>query len=220
MASIGASKSAKSPAGISTEQRRPDGREDLLRVAVDLFAAHGFAGTSIRDIARAADCSISNVYHHFQSKERLWLAVLKGSIDDLPASLRAVLEAPGDHTAEAPLDRFDRLVRAHVATSHRFPRESRILFIDEGHLSPENDAANRQLQYAILKIYIAELEALARLGVVRNEGLKIKALNVLGVVNWHLRWMRGDTSDGQRAAEADAIAAFVLRGIDERRETV
>ncbi len=218
MASSIASKAAKGLAEAAAEPRRPEGREDLLQVAVALFAARGFAGTSIRDIARAADCSLSNVYHHFHNKEGLWLAVLKGSIDDLPASLRAALDAPDDGDTANPLARFERLVRAHVATSRRFPRESQILFIDEGHLSPENNAVNRRLQHAILKIYIAELQALVRAGVVRDEGLKIKALNVLGVVNWHLRWMRSVATEGERAAEADAIAAFVLRGIDERGE--
>ena len=199
----------------STGATAARGGDDLLRVAIDLFAAHGFAGTSMRDIAGAAGCSVANVYHHFRNKEALWRAVLAGSVADLPAALRA---AANDVPVEGagPFDRVERLVRAHVATSHRFPRELRILFIDEGRLSAESNAANRRLQHAILRLYMDELRRLVRAGVVREADLKMKALNVLGVVNWHLRWMPREATAAQRAAEVDAIVAFVLRALDER----
>lgn len=192
------------------------GRGELLRVAIDLFALHGFAGASMRDIARAAGCSVANVYHHYRNKEALWLAVLAGSIDDLPAVLAAAADdAPATGSA-GPFDRIRRLVRAHVATSHRFPRELQILFIDEGRLSPEGNAINRRLQHAILRLYMDELDRLVRAGIVGKADLKIKALNVLGVVNWHLRWMERAATPERRMAEADAIVAFVLRALDER----
>lgn len=192
------------------------GRGDLLRVAIDLFALHGFAGTSMRDIASAAACSVANVYHHYRNKEALWLAVLEGSIDDLPAALLAAANQVSPDGIAAPFDRFERLVRAHVATSHRFPRELQILFIDEGHLSPESNAINRRLQHAILRLYLDELRLLVRDGCVVEAELRIKALNVLGVINWHLRWMAREATPEQRVIEANAIVAFVLRALDER----
>lgn len=195
------------------------GRGDLLRVSIDLFALRGFAGTSMRDIAGAAGCSVANVYHHYRNKEALWLAVLQGSIDDLPAMLAAAADHAPVSGIAGPFDRIQRLVRAHVATSHRFPRELQILFIDEGHLSPESNAINRRLQHAILRLYMDELHRLVRAGIVREADLRIKALNVLGVVNWHLRWMAREATPEQRMTEADAIVAFVLRAIDERGAT-
>ncbi len=203
-------------ATATTATAQASSRGDLLRVAVDLFALHGFAGASMRDIAGAAGCSVANVYHHYRNKEALWLAVLAGSIDDLPAALAAAANAgPADGSA-GPLDRIERLVRAHVATSHRFQRELQILFIDEGRLSPAGNAVNRRLQHAILRLYMDELGLLVRAGVVRATDLKIKALNVLGVVNWHLRWMPREASPDRRATEVAAIVAFVLRALDER----
>jgi len=40
-------------------------RDELIQVAIDLFATHGYAGTSIRDIANTTGHSVSNVYHYF-----------------------------------------------------------------------------------------------------------------------------------------------------------
>lgn len=40
-----------------------------------MFTEHGFSGTSMRDIADAADVGVSLVVHHFGSKEDLWTSV-------------------------------------------------------------------------------------------------------------------------------------------------
>ncbi|MBT8564783.1 TetR/AcrR family transcriptional regulator [Polynucleobacter paneuropaeus] len=47
------------------------GREKILMAARTCFARQGFAGTSMRDIQLAADCSRGNLYHHFKAKEEI-----------------------------------------------------------------------------------------------------------------------------------------------------
>ncbi len=52
-------------------------REKLLQVALRRFAAQGYHGTSMRQIARDAGTSLSNIYNYFPSKEALFAAVLE-----------------------------------------------------------------------------------------------------------------------------------------------
>jgi len=54
-----------------------DGKQvrELLGAAETCFARSGYAGTSIRQIARSAGVSKSLVHYHFQSKEHLFLEV-------------------------------------------------------------------------------------------------------------------------------------------------
>jgi AcrR family transcriptional regulator len=47
------------------------GREKILMAARTCFARQGFAGTSMKDIQLAADCSRGNLYHHFKAKEEI-----------------------------------------------------------------------------------------------------------------------------------------------------
>ncbi|MFC7579681.1 TetR/AcrR family transcriptional regulator [Schaalia naturae] len=54
-----------------------DKRERVLVEAMSLFAAHGYAGTSLGAIAEAADISKAGLLHHFSSKDRLFAAVLE-----------------------------------------------------------------------------------------------------------------------------------------------
>ncbi|MFI5897664.1 TetR/AcrR family transcriptional regulator [Actinoplanes sp. NPDC051513] len=64
-------------------------REQLIRVATRLFAAHGYDGTSIEAVLQETGASRGSLYHHFPGKEALFLAVLQ----DLEA--RVVAEVAG-----------------------------------------------------------------------------------------------------------------------------
>jgi AcrR family transcriptional regulator len=48
---------------------------ELLRVGRELFAANGYAGTSLDAVCSRADVSKGALYHHFSNKESLFLAV-------------------------------------------------------------------------------------------------------------------------------------------------
>lgn len=55
---------------------RPEREEQILAEAVDQFAARGYAGVSVADIARRAGISKPLVYQYFGNKDGLFLACL------------------------------------------------------------------------------------------------------------------------------------------------
>jgi AcrR family transcriptional regulator len=74
-----ARKSAR-PAGVARGNPRRDGdetRERILDAAEALFAAHGFHGTSMRDVAAAMAGGIALVKYHFGTKDLLFEAVVR-----------------------------------------------------------------------------------------------------------------------------------------------
>src|SRR5918992_366617 len=56
---------------------RRDRREDILQASLHLFAERGFHGTSMRDIARAADITEGLIYHYFASKRDLFRVIIE-----------------------------------------------------------------------------------------------------------------------------------------------
>lgn len=56
-------------------------KEAILQTAYDLFSQHGFSGTSIKMIADELDLSTSLIFHHFKSKEALWVEVERFAIE-------------------------------------------------------------------------------------------------------------------------------------------
>jgi len=82
----------------------------ILRAGAKLFAQRGFAAVSIHDIATASGVSKANIFHHFRSKEALYLAVLRSTCSEAEVRLQ-VFE---DH--DAPLSRRLRhFGREHLA---------------------------------------------------------------------------------------------------------
>jgi len=52
-------------------------KQAILEVATKLFSKNGFKDTSIADLAKAIGTAQGTIFYHFNSKEQLFLAVLK-----------------------------------------------------------------------------------------------------------------------------------------------
>jgi len=65
------------PARTRRQEQASARREQLLGVALDIFAEKGFRGSTIRDIARAAGITEGLIYHYFPSKSALLRAVIE-----------------------------------------------------------------------------------------------------------------------------------------------
>jgi AcrR family transcriptional regulator len=63
--------------------------QQLLDVAEELFAEHGFEGVSVEDIARSAGITRPIVYQHHGSLEGIFVACVRRARDELNASLLA-----------------------------------------------------------------------------------------------------------------------------------
>src|ERR1700710_65157 len=70
-----------------------DPREQLVQVGGRLFAAKGFAGTSIEEIAAHANVSKPVVYEHFGGKEGLYAVVVDREMANLLDRLTRALSA-------------------------------------------------------------------------------------------------------------------------------
>jgi AcrR family transcriptional regulator len=65
----------------------------VLEAAERLFGERGLESVSIRDIAKAADVSISVIYHHFGSKAELLRALLRLRLSELGRMREAIFSA-------------------------------------------------------------------------------------------------------------------------------
>lgn len=75
-------------------------KDRILGAAEELFAQHGFTGTSLRQVTSRADVNIAAVNYHFGSKENLVNEVFRRRMDDMSAQrldalARAAQAQPG-----------------------------------------------------------------------------------------------------------------------------
>jgi TetR/AcrR family transcriptional regulator len=81
----------------------PEARGRILAAAEELFAARGFAGTSIRDIARKAGVTGAMLHYYFGNKESLYNTLLEKAV----AGIRSLIV----ETAATPEPAQQRLTR-------------------------------------------------------------------------------------------------------------
>jgi AcrR family transcriptional regulator len=89
----------------------PDGGVEAIRTAaLAVFGDRGFAASSIRELAAAANMSVAGIYHHFPSKIEILFDLMTRTMEGLVERTDRALE-------EAGIDAGSRLVaavRAHV----------------------------------------------------------------------------------------------------------
>jgi AcrR family transcriptional regulator len=94
-------------------QRRATTRERIVHHALALFSQHGYDGTSIRMIAKAAGVAQGLLYSHFEGKDALLRAIVETSMADVRESFRLA-------EANAPRGRrVESLIRASAALLRR-----------------------------------------------------------------------------------------------------
>ena len=91
------------------QRMREASRKRIVKAALRLFAAHGYAGTSVRMIARSARMSVGLLYNYFPTKADLLGAIFEQSMRDVQASFASA------DAAATPAERIERLVRSSFA---------------------------------------------------------------------------------------------------------
>lgn len=92
-----------------------DTRTRFLTSALSLFAEHGYAGTSTRMLASAAQSNVASLAYHFGGKEGLYREALGRLHDDLAGA------APSHLTATQPRGMAEEV----VAVAWRFAKDHR-----------------------------------------------------------------------------------------------
>lgn len=107
-----------------------------LQAAARLFREQGYAGTSLRDIARAAGMLPGSLHYRYATKEDILAALMERAIDRLIESILAATAATTD-----PLERVRLAIVAHVRVLLSREDSVYVLLYDWRSLSPAAERA-------------------------------------------------------------------------------
>jgi len=71
------------------QQRSEETRSKIIETAIKLFSTRGFNAASVDDICKDAGISKGAFYHHFESKQALFLALLDGWLQTIDNAIEA-----------------------------------------------------------------------------------------------------------------------------------
>ena len=144
---------------MTTATTGADTRERVIRAAAELFAARGFAGTSISSIRNASGALPSSIYWEFGSKEGILVAVLEDSAARWLEQARACAVRAMAQPAPSAAVRLGAYLEYLADALAERPEFMRLLLL----LSLERrDVDERSLQ-AIRRVRQCALESLAHL---------------------------------------------------------
>jgi AcrR family transcriptional regulator len=189
-------------------------RQQLLAVALETFAAKGFHGTSMNEVAEAAGVTKPVLYQHFASKKALYHEL----VDEVGAQLgQVIFEAVAE--ADGPRQQVEAGFRAYFRWAVGQGSAFRVLFSDR-------NRADAELADAVARVEAMVADRVA--GLIAIEGLSdderhVMAFGVVGIAEaTSRRWLALGLGQGRDAdAFADRVAQLAwsgLRGITPPRE--
>jgi AcrR family transcriptional regulator len=139
----------------------PARREQILDVAVQVFARNGFHSTSMNDVAEAAGVTKPVLYQHFDSKQDLYLALLEEVGDRLREAITSATATATNGRSQTELG-FKSYFR-WVADDHD---EFLLLFGSRANRDEESTMAIRRItaaiSQAIAPLIAVDIDALHR----------------------------------------------------------
>ena len=186
-------------------------KEQLLDVALHVFAERGFHLTSMNDVADAAGVTKPVLYQHFPSKRALYLELLRS----VGARLMEEITAAADR-AEGPREQVEHGLRAYFAFVAEHAAAYRLMFGGGTRRDAEFAEEAAQVERAMAGV-IAELITVD--GLEESDRL-LYARGVVGLAEGTSRHWLNDSLD----LDADVVAVRVadlawrgLRGIRSER---
>jgi AcrR family transcriptional regulator len=192
-------RAAPEPAGRATGLRRGLVEAEILDEAARLFAARGFAATSMQDIAAALGTSRPALYHYFAGKDEILARLVQGLAE---GTRRAVEEASAvEGGAE---NKLDHLVRALITPIAAAPSRFRLILTSDLADQLDHDGQFAAMRHEVFHAVSSVIEEGCASGAFRRCDRNVAALAILGMINWVAWWY-----DPARGPEVDELSAVL-----------
>lgn len=117
----------------TSDSENLDTKERILIAATSLFASKGFEGTSVRDIAGAAQVNLASINYHFENKTGLYLSVFERNYHWLDSGIAALASEGTPSTKELACKIYDFFIK----NGHEFLNSFLIFLGGKNDLSSE-----------------------------------------------------------------------------------
>jgi AcrR family transcriptional regulator len=185
--------------------RRRSRRDEILQIAVGLFASRGYHGVSMDDIGSAAGVTGPALYHHFAGKEAMLVAAL------IPVS-EGLLQGGRERVARRPDDAraaLADLIEFHVDFALANPAVIALHLHELDRLPEEPRRQIRRLQRLYVEEWVGVLGRL-RPNLAAAEA-RVLAHAAFGLMN-STPFLGGEVDRQRRAALLREAAAAALEG--------
>jgi AcrR family transcriptional regulator len=182
-------------------------RDEIVARAAALFAAQGFHGTSISELAEACGTSKSLLYHYYASKEDILFDAMHDHVKALLDAAEEVAKSKG-----APEQKLRQLTHRFMALYLTAAANQRVLVNELRHLPAARRKTIVGIQRRLLDI-VEEILIALRPALAREPGLKRPATMLyFGMINWMHTWL-DPKGPATPASIADLTVTTFIEGL-------
>lgn len=164
-----------------------DRQIQILDVATRLFSEHGYAGTTLDDIAAEIGFTKPAIYHWFASKDEILFEIHRAIVQPALDEVRHVRSTGG-----TPSEQLTQILRGHVDRVLANTDANRVFAVESVSLSSRRAAEIRALDRA----YEIEVRAVYEAGVASGEFVDVDPVVATGTLlsasSWMHAWYRPD----------------------------
>ena len=155
----------------------------VLKTSAAIFAEKGYHPTSIRDIARAADMSLSGLYYYFTSKQELLFLIQDYCFTTVIEDCRKLIAGVAD-----PITRLGLLIENHLNYFVHNMNEMKVLSHEANSIRGDlfRKVNSKKRQYVDLAMGL--LDEIAREHRIEDVDIRVATFSLFGMMNWIYNW--------------------------------
>ncbi|MEK6299478.1 MAG: TetR/AcrR family transcriptional regulator [Acidobacteriota bacterium] len=179
----------------------------VLKTSAAIFAEKGYHSTSIRDIARATEMSLSGLYYYFRSKDELLFLIQDYCFSTVIDDCHKLIEG-----IEDPVHRLKLLIENHLHYFVHNMNEMKVLSHEANSIGGDlfKKVNSKKRQY--VDLVMALLEEIAREHRVSGVDLRVATFSLFGMMNWIYNWY-DPRKDVDVAGLSNNITRIFLSGL-------
>ncbi len=159
-------------------------KEIILREAAHLFREKGYAGTTLRGLAKRAGVQGGSIYYHFSSKQEILMMIMVETMTSLIERVRLEIDV-----GETPLEKLRNAVKFHIEYHTNDRDETYVADAELRSLEPENHQKIVEMRRSYERIFRDILRAGIHQGCMEISNVPLAARALLqmctGISYWY-----------------------------------
>ncbi len=191
---------------ISNEQRSQETTTQLVAIARNLFSTYGYANTSLEEIVRKAGMTRGALYHHFEGKNGIFLAVFESVLTDIANRIIQV-----DKSKQSIWDRF--VACAYTFFEACLDSDLQRIVLTDAPAVLGWDVWRRIDEEKTLNILRSHLKELHRSNIIKPLPIEPLTHAISGAINESVLWVAGSEDQKKAFDEAWSTIEAFLRSL-------
>jgi AcrR family transcriptional regulator len=162
----------------------PTRKDEIIRVASIIFAAKGYHGTTLEEIARKMGISKPALYYHIKNKAEILREVIGRMMEPMEEVARV------GRSELPPTQRIEQMVTLLVKFAVERTETTLIAFEQNKMLPRKSQDALRRRQKEVEMVLQETLEEGIEKGIFAVDDVKVTSFSILATANWVYHWYR------------------------------